>query len=89
MGRVLMEVKSPIWRIWTFPFKQHGRERAKILKKWSGIGYELFTDKDTFLVEFLDPTLSVDERALVLAASLYVDLMFFENKGGGLEILGD
>ncbi len=82
-GRVLLEVSSPIWRLWTFPFLRRGREFARISKKWTGLGYELFTDKDTFLVEYLEPSLSTDERALVLAAALYVDLLFFENKGRG------
>ncbi len=80
-GRILFEVSSPFWRIWTFPFTRRDREMARISKKWSGIGYEIFTDKDNFLVEYLDATLSEDERALVLAAAIYVDLMFFEAKG--------
>lgn len=82
-GQTAMEVYSPIWRPWTFPFIRHGRECARILKKWSGIGYELFTDRDSFLVEFPDPGLSPEDKSLILAASIYIDLLFFENKGGG------
>lgn len=81
-GRVLMEVSSPFWRIWTFPFRRQNREVARISKKWSGLGYEVLTDRDNFLVEYLDPALSIDERALILAAAIYVDLMFFEVKAG-------
>lgn len=90
-GRVLLEVSSPIWRIWTFPFMHGGREVSRISKKWTGLGYELFTDKDTFLVEYNDPALSQEERALVLTAAIYVDLMFFEKKGsgGGINLLAD
>jgi uncharacterized protein YxjI len=89
--RVVLEVSSPIWRLWTFPFRRHGRDVARIAKKWSGIGYEVFTDKDNFLVEYLDPALSTDERALVLAAAIYIDLMFFENKGSGgvVDLIGN
>ncbi len=83
LERVLLEVASPLWRIWTFPFTRNGRELARVTKKWTGIGYEMFTDKDTFLVEFDDPSLTQDERALILAAAIYVDLLFFERKGGG------
>ena len=82
-GHVLLEVASPFWKIWTFQFTRGEREFARISKKWTGLGYELFTDKDTFLVEFNDPALPSDQRALVLAAAIYVDLMFFEKKGSG------
>lgn len=79
-GRVLFEVHSPFWKIWTFPFRRHGRELARISKKWSGLGYEMFTDRDNFRVDYLDTSLTQDERALVLASSIYIDLLFFERK---------
>lgn len=89
--RVLLEVSSPFWRLWTFPFMRGDRELARISKKWTGLGYEFFTDKDTFLVEYNDPALPKDERALILAAAIYVDLLFFENKGngGGINLLAN
>ncbi len=88
--RLLFEVRSPLWKLWTFPFVRGGREHARILKKWSGIGYEMFTDRDNFLVEFPEQELTGDERALVVAAAVYVDIMYFENKqGGGLWHLFD
>jgi hypothetical protein len=65
---------------WTFPVKKRGRQVACILKKWSGIGREMFTDADTFLVRFEDPALSTDERRLLLAAALAIDFDFFEKK---------
>lgn len=91
MGRIVLEVSSPFWRIWTFPFKRGPNERARVSKKWSGLGYELFTDRDTFLVEFLDRNLMMEERSLILAAAIYIDLMYFEKKGdgGGISILSD
>ena len=82
-GRVVLEVTSPLWKVWTFPFMRGGREQARIAKKWSGLGSELFTDRDNFLVEYLERSLTEDERALVLAAAIYVDLMYFEVKGEG------
>ncbi len=90
-GRTLLEVSSPFWRIWTFPFLRNRHELARVSKKWTGIGVELFTDKDNFLIEYLHPGLTVDERALVLTASVFIDLMFFENKGrgGGLDLLSN
>ena len=82
-GRVVLEVSSPFWRVWTFPFMRGAQEHARVAKKWSGLGSELFTDRDSFLVEYLEPGLTEDERALVLAAAIYIDLMYFEVKGEG------
>lgn len=82
LGQPVMTVSSPLWRPWTFPFLRQGREAARISKKWSGAGYELFTDRDNFLVEFSDQSLNPSERSLILAAAVYIDLLFFENKGG-------
>lgn len=78
--QVLMTVSSPIWKIWTFPFERNGRDVAVVRKKWSGLLAEAFTDKDTFSVEIQDPSLNEDTRRLLLAAALYIDLMFFEKK---------
>ena len=43
---------------------------------------EVFIDKDNFAVEFLDAGLGDTERALVLAAAIYIDLQYFERKAG-------
>lgn len=80
-GRVVMRVASPFWRIWTFPFHtSDGRVRAVITKKWSGALTEIFTDADNFAVQFNDPTLGADERKLLLAAGIFIDLIYFEAK---------
>ena len=79
-GRVILEVSSPLWRIWTFPFMAGGRQRAKVAKRWSGGFSEVLTDRDDFLVEFTDPTLTNSERLLVLAAAIHIDLTWFERK---------
>lgn len=81
-GMTVMEVSSPIWKIWTFPFMHREKQVACIQKKWSGLFSEALTDKDNFMVEFNDPSLSNAERNLVLAASIFVDLQYFENKAG-------
>lgn len=81
-GMTVMEVASPIWRIWTFEFFHGNKLVAAIRKKWSGLFSEMFTDRDNFLVEFSDPTLSNEEKQLVLAAAIFVDLKYFEDKAG-------
>ncbi|TKB49388.1 hypothetical protein FCL40_08625 [Ferrimonas sediminicola] len=81
-GRVLMTVASPLWRLWTFPVQRQGREVARISKRWSGGLTELFTDKDNFVVEYSDPALDNRSRSLLLMATLFIDLQYFENKAG-------
>jgi uncharacterized protein YxjI len=78
-GRVSMQVASPFWRPWTFSFQRDGREVARIEKKWSGLLREAFTDGDRFRIAFVEP-LALDERLLLLAAAIFVDLRYFEHK---------
>jgi len=78
--RLLLSVSSPFWRPWTFAFERDGRALARVEKKWSGMLQEAFTDADRFRVAFESPELSLDERALVLAAGIFVDLQYFERK---------
>lgn len=78
--QVIMDVSSPIWKIWTFPFMRQGRQVATVKKKWSGLLAESLTDKDTFSIEVHDFSLNEDLRRLLLASALYIDLMFFEKK---------
>ncbi|MBI2520660.1 MAG: hypothetical protein HYV97_09590 [Bdellovibrio sp.] len=79
-GKVLLEVASPIWKIWTFQFNKRERQVAQVSKKWSGLLTEAFTDKDNFLIEFSDAALTADERYLILSAALFIDLQYFERK---------
>jgi hypothetical protein len=79
-GRLLLRVSSPLWRPWTFVFKRDTRELARVEKKWSGMLQEAFTDADRFRVAFESPELNLDERALVLAAGIFIDLQYFERK---------
>ena len=85
-GQVVMSVKSPIWKIWQFPFFQAGHlgsevhQKAIIQKKWSGLLNEMFTDKDKFLVEFNDQAMEENMKRVLLAAAIFVDLIYFEKK---------
>lgn len=79
-GRLILSVSSPIWRPWTFVFKRDERELARVEKKWSGMLTEAFTDADRFRVAFESPELNLDERSLVLAAGIFIDLQYFEQK---------
>ncbi len=89
-GGVLAEIDGPLLHPWTFHVRRRETEIATISKRWGGVLRELFTDADSFGVHFLkvdDPTL----RRLVLAATMLIDLAYFENRkrGGGIALLGD
>ncbi len=81
-GNVLMEMRSPIWKIWSFPFTKMGVEVAKIQKKWSGLLAEAFTDKDRFLITYGQHPFSEQEKLIILAASVFIDIRYFERKAG-------
>ena len=72
-------VDGAITRPWTFPVRSGGREVALIQKKWSGVGREMFTDADTFRVQFLDSSLGPVQRRLVVIAALAIDYDLFES----------
>ena len=78
-GQVVLEMRSGLFRIWTFPLFRAGQEVARIEKKWGGVLREAFTDADTFLTTFT-PAVRGVERALILAAAVFVDLQYFEKK---------
>ena len=78
-----MMIDGSLFRPWTFPVRKSGREVARIEKKWSGVGRELLSDADTFMVRFLDPSLGAAERRLLIAAALVVDFDFFESDPRG------
>ncbi len=57
-----------------------GGEIARVTKQWSGFGREMFTDADTFVVQFTDAGTDNDFRLLMLASAFAIDLDFFENQ---------
>jgi Scramblase len=79
-GAVLATLEGPLWRPWTFYVKQHGETVATIRKQWSGLGKEMFTDADHFGVEFHPGLTDTRLRQMVLAATLMVDLCYFEER---------
>ena len=78
----LAQISGSIFRPWTFIAKDaQSNEIARINKKWSGLGREMFTDADTFQVAFTDNSTDQDFRLLMLATAFSIDLDFFEQKG--------
>jgi uncharacterized protein YxjI len=73
------EVKGN-WKGWDFRFiDKHGREIGTVTKKWSGLGKELFTSADNYIISLNDSTAgSPDASALLLAAGLAIDVVLKE-----------
>ncbi|QRN93983.1 scramblase [Archangium violaceum] len=79
-GVVMATLEGPLWKPWTFHVKQRGQEVATIRKQWSGLGKEVFSDADNFGVEFHSGLTDARLRQMVLAATLMVDLCYFEER---------
>lgn len=77
-NRVIAKINSSFFRFWTFEFFRQGRSIGKIEKKWSGALSELFTDKDNFILKF-NQELDQDQKSLMLATCIMVDIVYFEN----------
>lgn len=80
-GQVVLEMRSGLFKIWTFPFFRGEQEIARIEKKWSGTLTEIFTDADRFRL-VIPGRATPNERRLLLASALFVDLQYFENNQG-------
>lgn len=78
---LVFRMNSGFFQFWTFPITDlNGHEVAVIKKKWSGFLKEVFLDADNFMVEFKSPKLTQEQRMVILAASVFVDLQYFERK---------
>lgn len=67
------------WKGWNFRFLSGETEIGVITKKWAGLGKELFTSADNYLISINgqpDATINL----LLLAAGLAVDTVLKENK---------
>lgn len=80
-GDRVLTILGPVYRPWTFDVYAHTKKVASIQKKWSGFFKEAFTSADTFTIVFEDSRLLPDERKLIIAAAIAIDIDFFENKG--------
>src|SRR5204862_4795018 len=84
-GTEVAQVKGN-WIGWNFKFiAQNGKEIGVVSRKWSGLGKELFTSADNYVVALheTNPAAAV----LLLAAGLVVYTAYKEDKGGdGLDL---
>ncbi len=79
-GKEIFQLFGPILKPWTFIIKNNDVEYGKIIKKWSGLLKEGFTDADNFGVVF-PKEWDIKLKALFLGAIFLIDFVHFENKG--------
>lgn len=67
------------WTSWDFRFERDGVEIARVSKKWAGIGKELFTSADNYMLT-VDPSVPADDpdRLLIVAAVFCIDMVLKE-----------
>ena len=67
------------WTGWNFRFLAGDRELAHVSKKWAGVGKELFTSADNYVLEISETVPREDPiRALMLSAVLCIDMVLKE-----------
>ena len=86
----LMDANAgPIGRVDGGPFRVntftvddgHGGELGRIVKQWSGLAREAFSDADTFSIQFGEQAQGHELRLMLVASAFAIDLEFFESKG--------
>jgi len=82
---VLDENDNPVcmlkgkWTGWDFKFMAGETELAHVTKKWSGIGKEMFTSADNYVLEISDSVPADNStRQLILAAVMCIDMVLKE-----------
>ena len=67
------------WTSWDFRFVQGSAEFAAVSKKWAGLGKELFTTADNYMLS-IDPGVPANDarRLLIMAAVMCIDMVLKE-----------
>jgi uncharacterized protein YxjI len=67
------------WTGWNFSFEHEGRKYAHVSKKWAGLGKEMLTSADNYVLEIAqDIPADHDIRKLILAAVMCIDMVLKE-----------
>ena len=79
LDNAVAEIKGD-WKRWNFRFLANdGTELGKVTKKWAGLGQELFTSADNYVIALDERrALAPDLAALLLAAGLAIDTVYKE-----------
>lgn len=75
----LCELKGK-WTGWDFKFVRDGVEFAHVTKKWGGLGKELFTSADNYMLKISDSVPADNPlRILIMAAVFCIDMVLKEH----------
>jgi uncharacterized protein YxjI len=67
------------WTGWDFKFTRNNQEIAHVTKKWAGLGKELFTTADNYILEIKDIVPQDDDvRQFIMASVLCIDMVLKE-----------
>ena len=77
-GKTLCKLQGK-WTGWDFKFLAGDRELAHVSKEWAGMGKELFTSADNYVLT-IDPDIPAEApaRKLILAAVMCIDMVLKE-----------
>ena len=77
-GNAMCELKGK-WTGWDFRFMKDGVEFAHVTKKWAGLGKELFTSADNYVLEMSEAVPENNPmRQLIMAAVMCIDMVLKE-----------
>ena len=82
MGVPTFTISSSLfqWRDFRFNVMKGGVHVATIMKRYEGALKMMFTQADTFTIEFHDSSLSLEERFTLLATTYLIDFDCFEQR---------
>jgi uncharacterized protein YxjI len=67
------------WTGWNFSFSKNGTELAHVTKKWAGIGKELLTTADNYVLDITEEAGSNEKlKKLIIAAVMCIDMVLKE-----------
>ena len=76
--QMLCQLKGK-WTGWNFRFMTGETELANVTKKWSGLGKEMFTSADNYILQISDQVPPDNPvRQLILAAVMCIDMVLKE-----------
>jgi hypothetical protein len=84
-GAVFARLVRPTLSLWQFRLETAaGTPSGAVAKQWSGFATEFFSDADDFGVDFGATRWTIEQRAVITAAALAIDLDHFERGNQGL-----
>ncbi|TEW47836.1 phospholipid scramblase-related protein [Psychromonas algicola] len=67
------------WTSWDFYFRNNGKEFAHVSKEWAGLGKEMFTSADNYVLQIAENVPENDDiRKLIIAAVMCIDMVLKE-----------